>query len=109
MLFFAPSGRLVHRVSGTRPASAFAELLRDAKDSTKQYYVVLTAMSGADGTPPNCDISRNARAFGDTALARRVATDVLAQVSRERRFTKQNIEFLAAFSQRPEDVFLDIS
>ena len=105
MLFFAPSGRLVHRVSGARPASAFAELLRDARDSTKQYYVVLDRYERGGRHPAELRyLARNARTFGDTALARRVANDVLAQVSRERWFTKQDIEFLAAFSRRPEDV-----
>lgn len=101
-LFFAPDGKIVHRMVGGGEAEAFIARSKEALDPTKQYYVQLAKYE--QGNKDEAFL----RSFALTALNAYDSKTAQA-VSKEYfdtqkdLFTKDNLEMLAKFTRTSKD------
>lgn len=103
-LFFAPDGRLVHRAVGDRDVDGFLALATDALDPARQYYVLRERYErGTRDYGVMAYLARTARALDEMDLARRVARDYFDHLSASERYTRDDIRFIATFTERSSD------
>ncbi len=104
LLFFSPEGSIVHRGANASTDSAFMTLAREALDTSTQYYVQLAAFErGEKNYAVMPAVALTAHASNDRETARRVANAYVQHLKPEERFTKDNIAFIARFTEKSSD------
>jgi thioredoxin-related protein len=115
-LFLSPSGTIVHRSLGYLDPIAFLDLLKDATDTSKQYYTLMAKYQGG------ADLNPSALKFlaeinfvnGDEAIANKVAEDYkknyLNKLSEPHLLIRENFEFLNEFEKldNSNDLFFQV-
>jgi thioredoxin-related protein len=110
MLFFTPSGEVATKEVGYKDAPSLIMAARNAKDPSKQYYVLLkNYKKGKLDDAAKRSLINTAKQLGDTANYQALRTSYFAYLHalpKEKLYTKENIEFIARFiSRRSQPVF----
>jgi thioredoxin-related protein len=99
MLFFTPSGELATKEVGYKDAGALILATRDAKDPSKQYYVLLkNYKKGKLDDAAKRSLIYMAKQLGDTAnyyALRNSYFSYLHTLRQDQLYTMENIEFIA--------------
>jgi len=82
-IFFDPSGKAVHKVSGSLNSSEFIQLAKDARNFERQYYTV--AKNFLPGKLDTAEEKALTKAFqySDKELAGKMAADYLSRIPKE--------------------------
>jgi thioredoxin-related protein len=103
-LFFAPSGRIIHRASGARDTTSFINLLKEALDPEKQYYqMVDNYHAGKKDTTFLQRIIKAAQIADDEELAFHAANDIINQADNNHILDKENIRLIKLYTRSTKD------
>lgn len=102
-LFFSPQGKLVHEAIGYYDVKNFIALAKDALNPQKQYYTLLeNYRSGKKDYTGMAYLATTAATLGDEDNAKQIGMDYidnyLSHLSKDKLFTKDNIQFLAMYA-----------
>ena len=101
-LFFAPDGRLVHRMTGGGEAEQFIQRASNALDPAKQYYTLLKKFEDGERAPEMLkQIGYAALGAFDREKAREISNAYLR--TQKNLFTNENIQFLQDFTISNQD------
>ncbi len=102
-LFFNSNGEIVQRAVGASlSSSAFVQVLTDAQNPQKQYYVLLRKYNNGDKDPAFLKmLALAADSLFDTKIANKVAEEYI--VSQKDLYTKDNLAFVAEFTKSSKD------
>jgi thioredoxin-related protein len=103
-LFFSSDGKIVHRDLGWKTVDAFINLAKNAKDSSKQYYVLIAKFRDNnlefDKMP---SLANSAVVLGDRPLALQIAKEYMHQyldkLDDASFYTKKNLSFFENYSK----------
>jgi thioredoxin-related protein len=99
-LFFAPDGKLVHRVVGTAGATQFISYTRDAQEPAKQYYSMVDQYhQGCRDTLLLESLALSAFQIGDHELGDSVLNDLLPKIKNP--FTKNRLDLIGLAVKKP--------
>jgi tetratricopeptide (TPR) repeat protein len=109
-VFFTPSGEIATKEVGYKDAPTFISVAKDAKDPSKQYYVLLkNYKKGKLNDAGKRSLIITAKQLNDSANYHALRTSYftyLHALPKEKLYTKDNIEFIARFiSRRSQPVF----
>jgi thioredoxin-related protein len=107
-LFFSSDGNLVHKGVGYMEIAQFNSLVKDALDTSRQYFTQVARFRvGAKDYPAMPQLAIYAKLIGDTGLADTIAHDFinnyLLQNTMEQIYTRSNLEFVGSFISGSHD------
>ncbi|MEP7374592.1 MAG: thioredoxin fold domain-containing protein [Chitinophagaceae bacterium] len=112
MLFFTPSGEVATKEVGYKDAGAFITAARNAKDPSKQYYVLLkNYKKGKLDDAATRSLINTAKQLGDTATYHALRNSYFAYLHtlpKAKLYTKENIEFIATTINRHSQSVFDM-
>ena len=111
-VFFAPNGEVVSKETGYKKPGAVLQVARDAKDPSKQYFVLLkNYKKGKLDDSAKRSLIKTARQLNDTVNYRSLRESYflyLHALPKEKFYTKDNIEFIASTISRKSHVVFDM-
>jgi thioredoxin-related protein len=110
-LFFSPDGQIVHRDLGSKKADAFMNVLKNAKDTSMQFYTLLSKYKSGRLDPSRLPYLTNlASTIHDKALAKELGRDCinkyLLKLGADKLFTPDNIYLIRTYvTSRDKEAF----
>jgi thioredoxin-related protein len=112
MLFFTPSGEVATKEVGYKNPESFITVARNAKDPSKQYYVLLNNYKkGELNHAEKRSLINMAKELKDSSNYRALRNDYFAYLHalpKEKSYTKENIEFIASIIGSRRHVVFDM-
>lgn len=107
-LFISPGGELVHKGVGYHSVPRFVELMSNALNPEKQYFVIMAKYNkGIRDYSKMLYLANTAYRFHDFRSAKTVADDYinnyLLNLKKEKLLTKENIDFLTTYTTKSVD------
>jgi thiol-disulfide isomerase/thioredoxin len=107
-LFFSSKGKLVHREAGIKSIEGFLKIAGNAINVNMQYCKLINNYNrGKKKYDKMAYLAKVARSIGDTKLAKSISSDYivnyLSRLDNKSLFTKDNVEFIAAFTESSHD------
>jgi len=103
-LVFSADGTLLHGAAGGLTEVGALALAHDSQDPSKQYYAQRERYDrGEKDYAAMRYLARKASEMGDVDVAHRVARDYIHHLSANERFAKDNLGFIAAWTERSGD------
>lgn len=101
-LFVYPDGKPMHKAVGYKNPDQFVSLIREALDTKKQYYTILSDFK--PGKMDTGQLKRLAReySFSEKELSWKLAEDFLRRVPQEKLGIPDNIDLMIEFSKSPQ-------
>jgi thioredoxin-related protein len=111
-VFFSPNGEVVSKEIGYKDPRSFIQAARNAKDPSKQYFVLLKKYKRGklDHAGTVCLI-KMAQQIGDTVDYHQILNSYYAYLHKQKKeklYTKENIEFVASTLDRSSMLLFDM-
>ena len=101
-LFFSAEGDGIHEVVGYRNVSALIHVAREAIDPKRQYYTLIKKYQEDKIDLESIKrLAISAQKNGDDSLSSKLANEYLNDLSPDKLYTKDNIDFIKQFVKLP--------
>jgi thioredoxin-related protein len=107
LLFFSPSGKILHRVVQGLNVEGFLDAVSTALDPQKQYYTrIAEYQEGKRDTSIMRDLARSAKAARDKNIALQIADEYLSKLTAKNLYDKEIRDFVSQFSDAKNSIHL---
>ncbi len=108
LLFFSPDGNLVNKEVGYHDVNDFLNISMNSLDVNKQFYTLIKGYKNGEVDYKEFPtLANKARQLKEYELSREISNNYienfLSKLSPEKLFTKENIKFIASFTQTSSD------